>query len=62
MQKNFYIVQKIIDKNKDTMALSDAYNIARQDGICLEIEGLIEFLKIQEDVRNAVFDKRREFK
>lgn len=49
-------------KEEDTMALSDAYNIARQDGICLEIEGLIEFLKIQEDVRNAVFNKRRELK
>ena len=44
------------------MALSDAYNIARQDGICLEIEVLIELLKIQEDVRNAVFNKRRELK
>ena len=51
-----------IDKNKDTMALGDAYNVARKDGICLEIEGLIEFLKIQEDVRNAVFNKRRELK
>ena len=51
-----------IDKNKDTMALGDAYNLARKDGICLEIEDLIEFLKIQEDIRNAVFDKRKEFR
>lgn len=51
-----------IDKNKDTMALADAYNVARKDGICLEIEDLIEFLKIQESVRNKVFDKRREFR
>ena len=51
-----------IDKNKDTMALGDAYNLARKDGICLEIEDLIEFLKIQEDIRNTVFDKRREFR
>ena len=51
-----------IDKNKDTMALGDAYNVARKDGICLEIEDLIEFLKLQESVRNAVFDKRREFR
>ena len=51
-----------IDKNKDTMALGDAYNLARKDGICLEIEDLIEFLKIQEDIRNAVFDKRKELK
>ena len=51
-----------IDKNKDTMALGDAYNLARKDGICLEIEDLIEFLSIQESVRNAVFDKRREFR
>ena len=51
-----------IDKNKDTMALGDAYNVARKDGICFEIEDLIEFLKIQEDIRNAVFDKRKELK
>ena len=51
-----------IDKNKDTMALGDAYNVARKDGICLEIEDLIEFLRIQESVRNKVFDKRREFR
>ena len=51
-----------IDKNKDTMALGDAYNLARKDGICLEIEDLIEFLSIQESVRNKVFDKRREFR
>ena len=51
-----------IDKNKDTMALADAYNVARKDGICLEIEDLIEFLSIQESVRNAVFDKRKELK
>ena len=51
-----------IDKNKDTMALGDAYNLARKDGICLEIEDLIEFLKIQEDIRNVVFDKRKELK
>lgn len=51
-----------IDKNKDTMALGDAYNLARKDGICLEIEDLIEFLSIQESVRNKVFDKRRELK
>ena len=51
-----------VDKNKDTMALGDAYNLARKDGICLEIEDLIEFLKIQESVRNAVFDKRKELK
>ena len=57
---NKVVVQ--VDKNKDTMALADAYNIARQDGICLEIEDLIEFLKLQEDIRNAVFDKRREFR
>lgn len=51
-----------VDKSKDTMALGDAYNLARKDGICLEIEDLIEFLSIQESVRNAVFDKRREFR
>ena len=51
-----------VDKNRDTMALGDAYNVARKDGICLEIEDLIEFLKIQESVRNKVFDKRREFR
>ena len=51
-----------IDKNKDTMALGDAYNLARKENIALEIEDLIEFLKIQEDIRNAVFDKRREFR
>ena len=57
---NKVVVQ--VDKNKDTMALGDAYNLARKDGICLEIEDLIEFLKIQEDIRNAVFDKRKELK
>ena len=51
-----------VDKNKDTMALADAYNIARKENIALEIEDLIEFLKLQESVRNKVFDKRREFK
>ena len=51
-----------VDKNKDTIALADAYNVARKDGICLEIEDLIEFLSIQESVRNAVFDKRKELK
>ena len=51
-----------IDKNKDTMALGDAYNLARKENIALEIEDLIEFLKIQEDIRNAVFDKRKELK
>ena len=51
-----------VDKSKDTMALGDAYNLARKDGICLEIEDLIEFLSIQESVRNAIFDKRREFR
>ena len=51
-----------IDKNKDTMALGDAYNVARKENIALEIEDLIEFLKLQEDIRNAVFDKRREFR
>ena len=51
-----------VDKNKDTMALADAYNIARKENIALEIEDLIEFLKLQEDIRNAVFDKRREFR
>ena len=51
-----------IDKNKDTMALGDAYNLARKENIALEIEDLIEFLKLQEDIRNAVFDKRREFR
>ena len=51
-----------IDKNKDTMALGDAYNVARKENIALEIEDLIEFLKIQESVRNAVFDKRKELK
>ena len=51
-----------VDKNKDTMALADAYNIARKENVCLEIEDLIEFLKLQEDIRNAVFDKRREFR
>ena len=44
------------------MALANAYNLARKDGICLEIEDLIEFLKIQEDIRKAVFDKRKEFR
>ena len=51
-----------IDKNKDTMALGDAYNVARKENVCLEIEDLIEFLKLQEDIRNAVFDKRKELK
>ena len=51
-----------VDKNKDTMALADAYNLARKENIALEIEDLIEFLKLQEDIRNAVFDKRREFR
>ena len=51
-----------VDKNKDTMALGDAYNLARKDGICLEIEDLIEFLSIQESVRNKVMDKRKELK
>ena len=51
-----------IDKNKDTMALGDAYNVARKENVCLEIEDLIEFLKLQEDIRNKVFDKRREFR
>ena len=51
-----------VDKNKDTMALADAYNVARKENIALEIEDLIEFLRIQENVRNAVFDKRRELK
>ena len=51
-----------VDKNKDTMALADAYNMARKENIALEIEDLIEFLKLQEDIRNAVFDKRREFR
>ena len=51
-----------VDKNKDTMALANAYNIARKENIALEIEDLIEFLKLQESVRNKVFDKRREFK
>lgn len=51
-----------VDKNKDTMALANAYNMARKENVCLEIEDLIEFLKIQESVRNKVFDKRREFK
>ena len=51
-----------VDKSKDTMALANAYNMARKENVCLEIEDLIEFLKLQEDIRNAVFDKRREFK
>lgn len=51
-----------IDKNKDTIALADVYNMARKENVCLEIEDLIEFLRIQESVRNKVFDKRREFK
>ena len=51
-----------VDKNKDTMALADAYNLARKENIALEIEDLIEFLSIQESVRNAVFDKRKEFR
>ena len=51
-----------VDKSKDTMALANAYNVARKENVCLEIEDLIEFLKLQEDIRNAVFDKRREFK
>ena len=51
-----------IDKNKDTMALGDAYNVARKENVCLEIEDLIEILKLQEDIRNKVFDKRREFR
>ena len=57
---NKVVVQ--VDKNKDTMALGDAYNLARKENIALEIEDLIEFLKIQEDIRNAVFDKRKELK
>ena len=51
-----------VDKNKDTMALANAYNMARKENVCLEIEDLIEFLRIQESVRNKVFDKRREFR
>ena len=51
-----------VDKNKDTMALANAYNVARKENVCLEIEDLIEFLSIQESVRNKVFDKRRELK
>ena len=51
-----------VDKNKDTIALADAYNVARKENVCLEIEDLIEFLRIQEDIRNAVFDKRKELK
>ena len=51
-----------VDKNKDTIALADVYNMARKENIALEIEDLIEFLSIQESVRNAVFDKRREFR
>ena len=51
-----------VDKNKDTIALADVYNMARKENIALEIEDLIEFLRIQESVRNAVFDKRREFR
>ena len=51
-----------VDKNKDTIALADVYNMARKENIALEIEDLIEFLKIQEDIRNAVFDKRKELK
>ena len=51
-----------VDKNKDTIALADVYNMARKENIALEIEDLIEFLRIQENVRNAVFDKRREFR
>ena len=51
-----------VDKNKDTMALANAYNVARKENVCLEIEDLIEFLRIQESVRNKVFDKRREFR
>ena len=51
-----------VDKNKDTIALADVYNMARKENIALEIEDLIEFLRIQENVRNAVFDKRRELK
>ena len=44
------------------MALANAYNVARKENVCLEIEDLIEFLRIQESVRNKVFDKRREFR
>ena len=51
-----------VDKNKDTMALADAYNVARKENVCLEIEDLIEFLRVQESVRNTVFDKRKEFR
>ena len=51
-----------VDKNKDTIALANAYNVARKENVCLEIEDLIEFLRIQESVRNAVFDKRKELK
>lgn len=51
-----------VDKSKDTMALGDAYNVARKENVCLEIEDLIEFLSIQESVRNTVFDKRKEFR
>ena len=57
---NKVVVQ--VDKNKDTMALADVYNMARKENVCLEIEDLIEFLRIQEDIRNAVFDKRKELK
>ncbi|MBU5323395.1 hypothetical protein [Sarcina ventriculi] len=51
-----------VNKSKDTMALADAYNVARKENIALEIEDLIEFLSIQESVRNKVMDKRREFR
>ena len=48
-----------IDKNKDTMALGDAYNMARKGQVFLDVEDIIEFLAIQEDIRNKVADARR---
>ncbi len=48
-----------VDSNKDTRALSEAYNMARKGQVCLDVEDIIEFLAIQEDIRNKVADMRR---
>lgn len=49
----------VIESNKDTRALSEAYNMARKGQVFLDVEDIIEFLAIQEDIRNKVADARR---
>ena len=48
-----------VPMNKDTKVLSEAYNEGRKGGIALDVEDIIEFLAIQEDIRNKVADARR---